>query len=281
MDIGGLLTQTTQRLAQALALEPREARLEARVLAGRALGVTPAWLIGHDRDTPSPAQSAAMETLVARRAAGEPVAYILGEREFFGRRFRVSPDVLIPRPDTELLVEAALRHLPGADPRRVLDLGTGSGCLAVTLALERPAWEVTALDRSPAAVEIARGNAADLGARVAFIVSDWFAEVPGQRFNLIVANPPYVAAGDSRSAHAGLAWEPAGALFAGNDGLDDIRRIAVEAPVHLESGGWLLLEHGWDQANAVRDLLRDAGFEDIGTLHDLAGLPRVGSSRWR
>ncbi|HRK78074.1 MAG TPA: peptide chain release factor N(5)-glutamine methyltransferase, partial [Thiobacillus sp.] len=196
MSVAAWLNAATVRIAAAQGLEKREARLEARVLAAFAWKVTPAWLIAHDRDTPTDAQIAAADALLTRRLAGEPIAYLVGAREFYGRPFEVSPAVLIPRPDTELLVELALAHAPPGQAVEVLDLGTGSGCIAVTLALERPLAQVTALDRSPAALAVAQRNAARLDAHVEFLSSDWFAALGGRRFDLIVGNPPYIAAGD-------------------------------------------------------------------------------------
>lgn len=255
------------------------ARRDAQVLLGHALGVSRAWLIAH-RDDVLPAPAAArFEVLLAQRCSGIPVAYLLGEREFHGRRFRVSPDVLIPRPETELLVEVALDLLPRSSPCAVLDLGTGSGCIAVTIACEHAAAQVTAVDASAAALEIARANAAALGARVEFIESDWFARLAGRRFDLIVANPPYIACGDPHLARGDLRFEPAAALVSGADGLDAIRRITAESAGYLREGAWLLFEHGYDQASASKDLLHRAGFTELLSRTDLAGLPRLAGGR--
>lgn len=278
--LGPFLFDLSARLQQALGLDRREARLEARVLAAHALGVARAWLIAHDRDILTPVQVQAVEHLVARRAAGEPVAYILGEREFHGRLFRVTPEVLIPRPETELLVEAALDRLPADRPVHVLDLGTGSGCIALSLALERPLARVTAVDASPAALALARDNAARLGALgVAFLDGDWYAPLGVKKFDMIVSNPPYVAAGDAHLARGDVRFEPATALAAGADGLDALRAVIAGAPPHLGADGWLLLEHGYDQEAAVRALLARAGFRQILCLADAAGLPRVSLGR--
>ncbi|HNA81126.1 MAG TPA: peptide chain release factor N(5)-glutamine methyltransferase [Thiobacillaceae bacterium] len=275
MDFATLLENASQRLALAGGLDRGEARREARQLAARALDVEKSWFIGHDKDRPEPAQAAAVETLVARRAAGEPVAYILGEREFFGRPFRVTPDVLIPRPETELLVEAALARLPPRRPARLLDLGTGSGCIAITLALETPGTEVVAVDASPAALEVARDNAARLKAAVGFVLSDWFGSLETSAFEVIVGNPPYIAAADPHLSRGDPRHEPRTALASGSTGLDDLARIVAGAPARLAPGGWLLLEHGRDQASAVAEFMAQSGFRELQCLRDLAGLDRV------
>ena len=268
------------RLQQALGLDRGEARLEARILVAHALGVDRAWLIAHDRDALAAHQAAAIQALIARREQGEPVAHLLGEKEFYGRPFQVTPDVLIPRPETELLVEAALARLPKEQPLHILDLGTGSGCVAITLALEQPLARVVAVDRSPAALAIARNNARRLGAaNIAFIPSDWYAELGVKKFDMIVSNPPYIAAGDPHLHRGDLRFEPNSALAAGTDGLDAIRAILSGAAAHLEPGGWLLLEHGFDQADAVQALLRDAGLARIATRQDLGGQPRCTGAR--
>lgn len=215
-----------------------------------------------------------------RRVAGEPVAYIVGWREFHGHRFRVTPDVLIPRPDTETLVDAALALVPGDASARVLDLGTGSGCVAISIALARPLAQVVATDSSPAALAVARGNAQALEARnLCLMAADWYAGISG-RFDLIVSNPPYIAAADPHLATGDLRFEPADALSPGGDGLDALRAIIDGAPAHLEAAGWLLVEHGWDQGEAVGSLLAAAGFAHRSTHHDLGGHHRVsGASR--
>lgn len=273
------LRSAAARLGQALALDAPAARLEAQVLAGHALGVARTWLVAHDRDALTADEFQAIEGLVSRRERGEPVAYILGYREFYGRPFRVSPDVLIPRPETELLVEAALERLPRDQAVRALDLGTGSGCLAITLALECPAWQVRAVDRSPAALAEAEGNARTLGAQVRWLASDWFAALAGEAFDLIVANPPYVPDDARELGRGDVRFEPRGALAAGPAGLDALVRIVAAAPGHLAPGGWLLLEHGWDQGQACRDLLGAAGLIEVASLRDLAGHPRVSLGR--
>jgi release factor glutamine methyltransferase len=252
---------------------------EARLLLAHALGRNTAWLEAHRDDAVVAEDAARFAALVERRAAGEPIAYLTGWREFYGRAFRVTPDVLIPRPETELLVDLALQKVGAGKTARILDLGAGSGCLAITLALERPAARLCAVDVSAAALSVARENAERLGARVEFILSDWFAALPPQSFDLIVANPPYVAAGDPHLEQDGLRFEPAQALTDGADGLTAIRHITQQAPHWLNEGGWLLFEHGWDQADAARALLAAAGFEDIGQWPDLAGILRVSGGR--
>jgi len=255
------------------------ARRDAQVLLGHVLGVSRAWLIAHGDAIPADPAVARFDALLAQRRSGQPVAYLVGEREFLGRRFRVSRDVLIPRPETELLVEAALERLPRSGPCTVLDLGTGSGCIAVSIACERETAQVTAVDASAAALDVARGNAAALGARVEFIESDWFAGLAGRRFDLIVSNPPYVASGDPHLALGDLRFEPPAALVAGADGLDAIRRIIAESASFLQDGAWILFEHGYDQGPASKDLLREAGFGELLSRTDLAGLPRLAGGR--
>lgn len=273
------LQRDTPRLAEALRLDPAEARLEARILLGHALGVGRAWLIAHENDAIPDVALAVYGKLLARRLAGEPVAYLLGEKEFFGRTFKVNPAVLIPRPETELLVELALDRLAPGRHTRVLDLGTGSGCIAITLALERPDCEVVAAERSEAALAVAEANARRLGARLEFHAGSWFDALPEgtAKFDLILSNPPYIAGEDPHLA--ALAHEPAHALAAGADGLDDIRAIVSGAARHLADGGLLMFEHGWDQGGACRELLAEAGFTEIGTETDLAGHGRVSFGR--
>jgi len=271
--IASLLAEARQRIPAS----------EARLLLGHLLGKSAAWLEAHRDEAVVVANEYAV--LVARRAAGEPVAYLIGVREFYGRDFTVSPDVLIPRPETELLVDIAKSKVGADGTACILDLGTGSGCLAVTLALELPQARVTAVDVSPAALAVARGNAQRLGAPVEFIASDWFASLPPQRFDpfdLIVANPPYVAAGDPHLAAGDLRFEPIGALTDPSDegdGLSAIRRIVVEAPQWLAPNGWLFFEHGYDQAAAVRQLIEDAGFLEIKQQRDLAGIVRASGGK--
>lgn len=248
---------------------------EARMFLREVTGCSAAQVVAYPERVLPAEQAARYLELLERRAAGEPVAYLLGEREFYGRRFRVTPAVLIPRPETELIVDLVkARIAPDAAPA-ILDLGTGSGALAVTLALEIPDARVTAVDLSPAALEVARGNAAALGARVRFVESDWFAALGAGCFDLIVSNPPYIVDDDPHLAEGDVRFEPRSALAAGPAGLDDLARIAAAAPGFLAPGGWLLMEHGYDQAAAVRGLLAAAGFVAVESAHDLAGIERI------
>ncbi len=265
----------TLTLRESLAASPLP-RLEAHLLWQRVLGVTRAWLIAHDADPLDPARVAAYRALEARRAAGEPIAYILGHREFFGRDFQVTPAVLIPRPDTELLVECGLRAIRDVREPHVLDLGTGSGIVAVTLALERPDARVRATDLSAEALDVARKNARDLGAKLLFSHGNWYdTELGSARFDLIVSNPPYIDAQDAHLGLGDLRFEPAGALTDGADGLQALRDIVQGAPDHLSPGGALCVEHGWDQAAAVRSLFLHRGFADVASERDLSGIERV------
>lgn len=254
-------------------------RLEARVLLRHVLRRDEAFLIAHCDDELTAAQSADFGRFIARRAAGEPVAYLTGSREFYGREFAVTPAVLIPRPDTELLIELALQRLTSGGGR-VLDLGTGSGCIGVTIAAERPQAQVTLVDASADALDIARMNAhRHAMANTTLLRSDWFAALAGAQYELIVSNPPYIAAGDAHLHEGDLRFEPQSALAAGADGLADIRRIVTEAPSHLVEGGWLLCEHGHDQADACTALLQQAGFSEVFSARDLAGIRRVSGGR--
>jgi release factor glutamine methyltransferase len=264
---------TIRQLLAALPLEP----LENRILLCHALGISRVSLITQSERALSSAEAAHLDALVQRRLAGEPIAYIVGEREFFGLPFRVGPGVLIPRPDTELIVELSLERLP---PRgRLLDMGTGSGAIAVACAHARRDASVTALDLSEEALAIARANAAANGAQVRFLRSDWFAAIGEERFELIASNPPYIAAGDAHLSQGDLRFEPVSALTDHADGLAALRNIVDGAPDHLVPGGWLLLEHGYDQAEAVRALLAVRGFLEVQSWRDLAGIERVSGGR--
>ena len=250
--------------------------LDARVLLRQVLGVNDVYLIAHANDVVNEAHAQQFHALVARRVAGEPIAYIVGEREFYGHTFKVTSDVLIPRPETELLVELALER----EPRRMLDLGTGSGCVAISIALALKSTQVIACDRSSAALAVARDNAKTLNAmNVAFIESDWYHALRHQTFDAIVSNPPYVAAGDAHLTQSDLRYEPQMALVGVGDGLGDIRVIILGARAHLASGGWLLFEHGYDQAARCRELLTQAGFANVQSWRDLAGIKRVSGGR--
>jgi len=279
MNVAQLLDDATAQIAAALGLEKREARLEARVLASFGWDVETAWLIAHDIDTLSDSQIATFQSLLSQRLQGRPIAYLVGTREFYGRPFHVSPDVLIPRPDTELLVELALARLPPDQPLDVLDLGTGSGCIAITLALQRPLARVTAVDRSNEALAIAQHNADSLNAHIEFLTSNWFSALDKRSFDLIVSNPPYIAATDPHLARGDVRFEPMTALAAGHDGLDDLRRLIPAACAHLNPGGSLLLEHGYDQAEAVQTLLRMNKIQPAQSWADLAGILRVSGGK--
>lgn len=251
------------------------AAVDARALMRAALGVDDAYLIAHPGQPLTDRQRERYLAWVERRRAGEPVAYITGEREFYSLAFKVTPAVLIPRPETELLVEAALERVPAQGLYRVLELATGSGCVAVAIALHRPSAQVTATDVSGDALAVARDNAARHGAKIEFVESDWFAALAGPRFHLIVCNPPYVAERDPHLQEGDLRFEPRAALVAGADGLACIRLIVAQARAHLDPGGSLLLEHGHDQATRCRALLVQAGYRDVASRRDLAGIERV------
>ena len=262
-----------RQLQATLPLDP----LENRILLCHVLGITRVGLITGSERTLTEQEAQQLAALVGRRLDGEPIAYIVGEREFFGLRFQVSPAVLIPRPDTELIVELALERLPQGG--RLLDMGTGSGAIAVSCAHSRRDAQVTALDLSEDALAVARANAAANGVTVRFLRSDWFDAIQNERFELIASNPPYIASGDEHLSQGDLRFEPTGALTDHADGLSALRSIVDGAPAHLEPGGWLLLEHGYDQADAVRDLLQQRGFQDVQSWRDLADIERVSGGR--
>ncbi len=256
------------------ALKQDLTRVDAQILLLFAL-VRPlhdrAWLLAHDTDLLTEAQLHSWDQALQRRLQGEPVAYITGRKDFFGLTLNVDARVLDPRPDTEILVEWALELLPVGQPTRVLDLGTGSGAVALALQHQRPAAQVTALDASADALAVASANAQRLNLPVQCVLSHWMDAVPGP-FELIVSNPPYVAEGDPHLA--ALKHEPLQALTSGADGLDDIRQIIAQASSRLAPGGWLLLEHGWDQAAPVQALLHSAGFTQVQSRRDLGGMER-------
>jgi len=275
--MGGSDTQTLKAAVDQV--RRRIPRLDARLLMQHLLGISHAQFLADPDRRLSGAEIESFMTLVLRRERGEPVAYLVGEKDFYSRAFTVTPAVLIPRPDTELIVTLALKHLKTLAWPRVLDLGTGSGAIAVTLACECPEAAVLAVDVSPAALAVARTNAERLGGKVGFLESDWFSALGSdgqrERFDLVVANPPYVAARDPHLLQDGLPFEPDLALTDGADGLSCIRRIVADAPAHLVAGGRLLIEHGYDQAEAVRTLLAAAAFVDVATWQDLSGNDRV------
>jgi len=271
------LTDALRSLAQA-----GIPRLEAQNLLLMALGRDPhdrAWLLAHDTDALDESANARLQTLLQRHRDGEPMGYLRGEQEFFGLPLRVDTRVLVPRPDTETLVQWALDVLATLpSPAAAIDLGTGSGAIALALASQRPGLAMTATDASEAALAVARQNAERLALPLRLAAGRWFEAVPEQRFHLAVSNPPYIAEGDPHLP--ALRHEPISALTAGPDGLDDIRTLVAQAPHHLHPGGWLLLEHGHDQASAVQDLLHQAGFADVSSRTDLAGIARCTGGRW-
>ncbi|HEL5055837.1 peptide chain release factor N(5)-glutamine methyltransferase [Stenotrophomonas maltophilia] len=255
-----------------------DARHEAELLLLHVLERPRSWLFAHATDPLPATAQAAFEALLARRAAGEPVAYLTGRRGFWTLDLRVDAATLIPRPETELLVELALERLPPDRPLSVADLGTGSGAIALALASERPLAQVLATDASPGALAMAARNAAHhelRNVRFAEGGQDWYAPLQGARFALIASNPPYIASEDPHLQQGDLRFEPASALASGIDGLDDIRRIVAGAPEHLQPAGWLLIEHGWDQGAAIRTLFDAAGFADVQTQQDLEQRDRV------
>ena len=286
-SIQTILQQHGKQLEAALSLDPGSARVEMQCLLQAVLQVNRAWLLGHPELSLAAEQYKQYLALFERRLSGEPIAYLLGKREFYGLAFKVSPATLIPRPETELLVELALQRIPPPPPQpspaggrgskfRVLDLGTGSGAVALSIAHARPNAEVVAADASAAALEVAQFNIQRLGlGNVRLLHSDWFSALHGERFDMIVSNPPYIAAGDAHLTQGDVRFEPRTALASGADGLDDIRRITAQAKGHLNINGWLLFEHGYDQAAQVRALLLQAGFTGVFSERDLAGIERV------
>lgn len=253
---------------------------EAKMLMAHVMHRNRAWLAAHDDEPMTATEMKNFDALARRRREGEPVAYLVGRREFYGLDLEVTRDVLIPRPETELLVELALVRIDANAHSEVLDLGSGSGAIALAIANERPSCSVLGVDISQAALEIARRNAARLKvANATFVESDWFSAVPKKRYDAIVANPPYVASIDPHLREGDVRFEPAQALAAGVDGLSAIRAIIADAGNYLAPAAWLLIEHGYDQADAVQSLLREAGFGDVQSRRDLAGIPRTALGR--
>ncbi len=256
----------------------RIGRLDARLLLEHVRGCTHAELIAHPEFEMTEAQAVRFEGLVSRRTAGEPLAYLVGSAWFHGLEFAVTPAVLIPRPDTEVLVDQAVERAQRLERPRIVDLGTGSGIVAILLAGLCPQAKVSAVDISAAAIEVARTNALRHGANIRFLAGDWYMPLGEERFDLIVSNPPYVADGDPHLQQNGLPFEPQCALtdgVSGGRGLACIERIIAGAPLHLQPGGWLLMEHGYDQAVEVRSLLRETGFCEVASWRDDAGIERV------
>ena len=273
--VAGLLARAAKQLGP-------DTRPEAELLLAQALDCPRAWLYAHADDVVPDAARTLFDDLLARRARGEPIAQLIGRQGFWSLELRITPGVLIPRADTELLVECALAVLPADKPTRVADLGTGSGAIALAIATERPLAEVIAIDSSIAALDVARFNAQALGlsARVQTAHGDWFATLGDQRFDergfdVVISNPPYLAASDPHLDQGDLRYEPRAALVSGSDGLDAIRTIVRSAPAHLLPEGWLLLEHGWEQGAEVRALLAAAGFAEIATHRDIEARERV------
>jgi len=259
-----------QALAQARALGLD--RLDAQLIVATRLAQSRSWVIAHDDAVLDVAQAAAIEAWFTRRSTGEPLAYLVGEKEFHGLLLQVDANVLVPRPDTEVLVDWALELLASRASARVVDLGTGSGTIALAVKHACPAATILATDASPAALAVARANAQRLGLDVAFAQGSWWSATAGASFDLVLSNPPYIAGGDPHLA--ALKHEPTLALTPGGDGLDALRDIVRGASAHMTPGAWLLLEHGYDQADAVQRLLHEHGFVDITTRRDLGGQPR-------
>lgn len=276
LTIRCILKEAQAQVSAVLGLPSNETRLEALILLQECLNVNHAWLLTHESDTLDANKHAEFQALLDRRLQGEPIAYILSKREFYGLEFKTTSATLIPRPDTETLVEAALEQIPLDKPCRVLDLGTGTGAIAIAIAKHRPLAKVTAVDASAAALAVAEENVQNLRAsNVQCVMSNWFNALPGQTFNVIVSNPPYIAEADPHLEQGDLRFEPDSALVAGTDGLDCIRQIINLAPQHLKPQGWLMLEHGYNQAEKVTELMKAAGFGAISSAADLSGVVRV------
>jgi release factor glutamine methyltransferase len=276
-----MVSVATAPTIASLVLDSGLPRREAEILLCSVLGCQEAYLMAHREDGVDPPRIRAVEAWFARRRAGEPVAYITGSREFYGLRLRVTPHVLIPRPETEHLVDLALERLPVASSARVLDLGTGSGAIAVAIAAHRPQLRITATDVSEPALEVARRNAQEHAVRIDFAKSDWFASLGEEPFDLVVSNPPYVADGDPHLGQGDLRFEPRVALVASDRGFSCLRAIAAQARGHLPPGASLLLEHGHEQGERCVALLRELGYADVADTRDLADLRRVCSGVWR
>jgi release factor glutamine methyltransferase len=280
--VAELLVTGTQRLEKTVAARDADAtpRLDAELLLAHALGAARTRLRSHPEDVPAADAAARFLSFIERRLAGEPVAYILGRKDFWTLELSVSAAVLVPRPETELLVERALALHPGEEAS-VVDLGTGSGAIALALASARPRWQIVATDVSAEALAVARANAMALGlAHVQMAQGDWLAGLRGRTFQLVVSNPPYVAPGDPALGQPELMREPRLALVADEDGLAALRAIIRDAPDHLEPGGWLLLEHGAAQAAAVAGALVARGFAQVRSHRDLAGRERMTEGQW-
>ena len=276
MQIGEAVRQAAQLIQNELGLESTESSFEANLLCQQVFGVNRAWLISHQNDALEVNQEAVFEAFVQRRLSGEPIAYIVGSREFYGLQLKTTSATLIPRPDTETLVEAALAKIPQNSNLDVLDLGTGTGAVALAIAKNRPHCKVRAVDASSSALSVALDNAQFLSVEnVLLLESNWFSNLQNEKFDVIVSNPPYIAQDDEHLKQGDLRFEPISALASGKDGLDDIRKIIQDAPHYLKPNGWLMLEHGYDQAEAVVALLSERGFSQIAHAKDIAGTLRV------
>ncbi|MHB1677493.1 MAG: peptide chain release factor N(5)-glutamine methyltransferase [Sulfuriferula sp.] len=282
-SISQVLRQDQARLVRISGMASADARFEVHLLMAQALQVNRAWLLAHGDEMLPVAALASYQNWLEQRLQGEPIAYILGKKEFYGQLLTVNSAVLIPRPETELLVDLALACMPSAQRLNVLDLGTGSGAIALALAKWRPEAQLLAVDASTAALQVAQANAQDLQLdNIQFMESNWWQYVPVlPKFEVIVSNPPYIAADDRHLQQGDLRFEPLRALAAGATGLDDLQTIIKGAPDYLAAGGWLLLEHGFEQGAEMRKLLNEAGFSEVDTLRDLAGSERVSKGKLR
>ena len=276
-SIQTLLTNSVTRLSRT----SDTPHLDAEVLLCHCLSKNRSYLRAWPEHHPSEMQSLQFRALIERRCQGEPIAYLTGQREFWSRPFKVSPDVLIPRPDSELLIELSLQHLPSNQACKIIDLGTGSGILAITLAAECPLANVIATDISANALSIAKENAKQLAVgNLRFLISDWFDAVTEINVDLIISNPPYIAADDPHLQQGDVRFEPESALISAEEGLKDIRLLATQARSHLKTGGQLLIEHGYQQSNPVQAILNQLDYRQVTTHHDLSGNPRVTSGIW-
>lgn len=275
-SIRSVLQQAQAQLNDAQQLDAIDARYESQLLLQHVLEVNRAWLIAHEHDDITAETLLAFDSLIKRRLSGEPIAYILGSREFYGLNLAVTPATLIPRPDTEILVDIALDKIPPNQPAQILDLGTGTGAIALAIAQQRPQAHVTGVDASKPALEVAISNSQQLHITNShFVLSDWFNNLNDTRFDVIVSNPPYIEEADAHLQQGDLRFEPLSALASGADGLDDIRRIINDCLIHLTPQGWLMFEHGYNQAESVSELMAQAGLINIETFKDLGGNDRV------
>lgn len=273
MNIRQLIETACQQLSQ-LSDSPR---LDAEILLAHSLGKNRSWLITWPENTPDETQLQQFHQLLQQRLQGRPIAHLTGEREFWSLPLRVTADTLIPRPDTELMVEQILLHYPVEPAIQLLDLGTGSGAIALALAHERPGWQITASDRSEAALQVAQRNTEQLGLNITFKHSDWFSALQGRTFDVIASNPPYIPQADPHLSQGDVRFEPISALASGDDGLDAIRHICATAAGFLKPGGQLFIEHGYDQKAKIHDIFHKNQFHSILQHHDLAGNPRLTS----